>query len=112
MFGGCDRRGLLLTVPCWCFDWRALALVSGTLAFGEKLGREPLALRDALDFDGDRFDRPLDSLETTCDLRRNARILRICVDLPGVGFRQRNSNCKDDGRGECPYHDDHLGYHV
>src|SRR6266550_4572217 len=86
--------------------------VGCALAFGEKLGRESLSFGDALDFNGDCFDGLFHSLETTRDLRRDARIPGLSVDLSRVRFRQRNSNCKDGGSNECAQHNDYLGFHV
>src|SRR6267142_2448448 len=90
----------------------SLERVRSALAFGEKLGRESLSLVDALDFNGYCFDGLLHSLETTRDLRRDARILCLCVDLSRVRFRQRNSNCEDGGGDECAQHNNNLGFHV
>ena len=65
---------------------------------GERLGREPLALRDALDFDGDCFKRLLHPLESLRDFAWNARLPRLGVAASDYCSRHRQTD-RENYRG-------------
>src|SRR6267378_178642 len=91
--------------------WLNLPPIADASPFRQQLRGESLPLGDSLDLDRNSFERLLDPLETPGNFAWNAWILGLCVHLPRICSRQRNTNGEDNGSSEGAKRDDYFYSH-